>query len=87
MSFATFSEAELKQLLDELKAEYLASIRGQRYISVSTGGKSFSRAVRSSDQIKTDLGDVERALQIKNPTVYGSPTSKTYVNGQSFQFK
>lgn len=81
------SEAEWLQLFDEVKAEQLALIRGDRFLSVSTGGKSYSRRVRASDEIRADYGEALSALQILNPTTYGHPTSKTYVAGNSYQFK
>lgn len=85
--YVTFSEAELVQLRDELKAELLAIIKGQRYVSLSTFGKAFSRQVRSSDTVKADLGEVEDALRVKNPAIWGQPTNKVYAHFGSYQFK
>lgn len=86
-AFINFSEQELQQLYGELKAEFLASVRGQRYVSLSTGGKSFTRRVRSSADIKADMGDCELALRNANPTVYGDPLNKTYAAFGSYVFK
>ena len=81
------TEAEWSQLFGEIKAEQLAMIRGERFVTVSTGGKSYSRRVRSSEEIKADFGDGLAALQVLNPTTYGHPTNKVYVSGSSYQFK
>jgi hypothetical protein len=86
-AFNNFTEQELVQLFGELKSEFLASVRGQRFVSLSTGGKSFSRRVRSSADIKADLGDVQLALRNVNPTVYGDPMNKTYAAFGLYSFK
>lgn len=81
------SEAEWLLLFNEVKAEQLAVIRGERFISVSTGGKAYNRRVRSRDEIQADYGMCLQALQTLAPATYGSPTTKTFVSGSSYQFK
>ena len=70
------TEAEWLQKFDAVKAEDLAATNGERFISVSSAGKSFTRRVRSRDEIQADYGQCLQALQTLNPTVYGYPTQK-----------
>jgi ribosomal protein L29 len=68
--FSSYTEEELTELRDELKAELLAIIRGERFVSVSVAGKSFTRPIRNSSEVKKDLADVEKVLGAGNSTTY-----------------
>jgi hypothetical protein len=85
--YELFSEGELVGILNELKAELIAQVRGERYVTLSSGGKSFSRQVRTYDVLTRQIGDVQTALQAKNPLKYGSPTNKTFTYFGGYQWK
>lgn len=70
--FNSFTDAELEELIDELKAELLAIIKGERFVTVSVGGKTFTRPIRNSSEVKRDLADAEMALN--------GLSSKTFTN-------
>lgn len=70
------SLTEWLQLFNAVKAEQLAAANGDRFISVGTGGKSYSRRVRSMAEIKADYGECLQALQVLDPDTYGAPNAK-----------
>lgn len=72
------SVAEWKQIFEEVKAERLANIRGDRYLQVSTGGKFFTRKVRSREDIEADFGQCLQALCALDPATYGAPTATVH---------
>jgi hypothetical protein len=81
------SETEWRQILDELKAERLGVIRGDRFVQVSTSGKSYTRRVRDMDTIRVDEAEALQALSTLNPTVYGTQTQivKAYYGGYTLK--
>ena len=81
------SEAEWLQLFTAVKAEELAATNGDRFISVSTGGKSYQRRVRSMDEILATYGQCLTALQNLNPTAYGTNTQTVNVTFGGYQAK
>lgn len=68
------SEAEWTDQLNDCKAEQKALRQGSRFVNVSTGGKSYTRRVRTRDEVQADYGEALQALQVLNPSMYGNPT-------------
>ena len=68
------TEAEWLDQLNDCKAEQKAIRTGSRFVTISTGGKSYSRQVRSRDDVQADYGEALRALQVLNPSTYGNAT-------------
>jgi len=81
------TEAEWLQLFNEIKAEQLGLVRGDRFISVSTGGKAYQRRIRSRDEIQADYGEALNALQVLNPTAWGHSTEHTFADFGTYQQK
>ena len=81
------SEAEWLQLFTAVKAEELAATNGDRFVSVSTGGKSYQRRVRPMDEIRATYGQCLAALQTLNPSTYGGNNSTVNVSFGGYQAK
>lgn len=75
--FSTFSTEELIERLTALKNELLTEQTGDRFVSISVGGKSFTKSVRTSKDILNEISMFEDALQDRDPVTYGRRVTRT----------
>ncbi len=78
--FRTYSEANLLNMRERLTQALLDVATGDKAIALSLGGKSYSFTAANVDGIRLLLDEVNYALQVANPTVYGKRVTFTYPN-------
>jgi hypothetical protein len=79
------TESEWLIRLNEFKAMDDALAKNQQYVSLSAGGKAFTRITLSPEQIRAEISYCFRALQILNSATYGMPGSKTFMYWGTWQ--
>lgn len=78
--YFTLDEVTLLQMRADTLLAMQAARTGKRFESLSAGGKSFSKAHLSLDQLHVELGEITAALQHKNPCAYGRRVNRLTVS-------
>lgn len=69
-------EAALVKMRDDVLAQLALARSGKRFASVSGGGKAFSKDNMSIGELRSDLGEINAALQRLDPKKYGRRVTK-----------
>lgn len=65
------TESELLTMKASVLVEIGKAQKGKRFASLSGAGKSFSKDNLSLDELKTELAEINAALQRLDPATYG----------------
>lgn len=75
--YETKTEAELLVDRDKFRKQLQALVGGDAFLSVSGGGKAFTRQQPGVRDVQDHLVAVQRALNAINPTTYPLPRART----------
>ena len=75
--YRTVPEAELVNMRDEALGELRARRTGQQTTTIGMGGKSFGFGRMTTTELHGELNEINWALELANPDVYGKRVTKT----------
>lgn len=78
--YYSLDEVTLLQMRADTLLAIQAARMGKRFESLSAGGKSFSKAHLSIDQLHLELAEITDALKHVNPCAYGRRVSRLTVS-------
>jgi len=75
-TYIGLDEAALLTMRTQVLAELANARQGKRFNSVSGGGKAFQKDNMNFDDLRTDLAEINYALQLLDPSTYGKAVTR-----------